>query len=99
MADPKIGVVGIPGKWSTETLADAVEARTGFRLVIDMAQVNLNLEHGRLLFREHDLCELDGLIIKKISASYSPNTLDRLELLRVAEAAGVRVFSKAENIT
>ncbi|MDA9293084.1 ATP-grasp family protein, partial [bacterium] len=30
----RIGVVGIPGKWSTETLADAVEERTGERLVI-----------------------------------------------------------------
>lgn len=95
MAEPRIGVVGIPGKWSTETLADAVEARTGFRLVIDMAEVGLDLANGRLLFRDHDLCALDGLIVKKISASYSPSTLDRLELLRVAEQAGVRVFSPA----
>ncbi len=94
----KIGVVGIPGKWSTETLADAVETRTGFRQVIDMAEVSLDLASRRLLHRGSDLCLLDGLIIKKISASYSPNTLDRLELLRVAEAAGVRVFSRAERI-
>lgn len=98
MADIKIGVVGIPSKWSTETLADAVEAKTSFRLVIDMNEVNLDLESGRLYFREHDLCQLDALIIKKISASYSPNTLDRLELLRVAERAGVQVFSPAINI-
>jgi ribosomal protein S6--L-glutamate ligase len=98
LADIKIGVVGIPSKWSTETLADAVEAKTGFRLVIDMNEVNLDLESGRLYFREHDLCQLDALIIKKISASYSPNTLDRLELLRVAERAGVQVFSPAINI-
>ena len=98
MADIKIGVVGIPSKWSTETLADAVEAKTGFRLVIDMNEVNLDLESSRLYFREHDLCQLDALIIKKISASYSPNTLDRLELLRVAEWAGVQVFSPAINI-
>lgn len=98
MADIKIGVVGIPSKWSTETLADAVEAKTGFRLVIDMNEVNLDLESGRLYFREHDLCQLDALIIKKISANYSPNTLDRLELLRVAERAGVQVFSPAINI-
>lgn len=94
----KIGVVGIPGKWSTETLADAVESHTGYRLVVDMAEVSLDLEKGRLLCHGLDLCSLDALIIKKISASYSPNTLDRLELLRVAEAAGVKVFSKAENI-
>jgi tetrahydromethanopterin:alpha-L-glutamate ligase len=95
---PRIGVVGIPGKWSTETLADAVEQRTGFRLIIDMASVELDLEKNRLLFEGHDLCQLDALIVKKISAEYSPNTLDRLELLRVAENAGVMVFSGAENM-
>lgn len=98
MADLKIGVVGIPGKWSTETLADAVEGRTGFRLVIDMAEVVLDLVENVLWFRGVNLCELDGLIVKKISAEYSPNTLDRLELLRVAENAGVRVFSGADNM-
>lgn len=98
MHKPKIGVIGIPGKWSTETLADAVEKRTGFRLVIDMAKVTLDLAQGRLLFGEQDLCQLDGLVVKKISREYSPNTLDRLELLRVAEQAGVRVFSGAENM-
>jgi len=98
LAEIKIGVVGIPGKWSTEVLADAVELATGFRLVIDMAAVCLDLASGSLRYGRHDLCRLDGLIVKKISASYSPNTLDRLELLRVAEQAGVRVFSRAENI-
>ncbi len=98
MAKPRIGIVGIPGKWSTETLADAAEQRTGFRLVIDMGRVELDLEHNRLLFEGHDLCQLDALIVKKISAEYSPNTLDRLELLRVAENAGVMVFSGAENM-
>jgi ribosomal protein S6--L-glutamate ligase len=98
LAEPRIGIVGIPGKWSTETLADAAEKRTGFRLVIDMGRVELDLENRRLTFEGHDLCQLDALIVKKISAEYSPNTLDRLELLRVAENAGVRVFSGAENM-
>ena len=98
MAEYKIGVIGIAGKWSTETLADAVEESTGHRLVIDMAGVSLDLEQQRLLFEGEDLCQLDALIVKKISARYNPNTLDRLELLRVAEQAGVRVFSRAENI-
>jgi tetrahydromethanopterin:alpha-L-glutamate ligase len=98
LPDYKIGVVGIAGKWSTETLADAVEARTGHRLVIDMGAVSLDLEQQRLLFQDRDLCRLDALIVKKISASYNPNTLDRLELLRVAEQAGVRVFSRADSM-
>jgi len=98
LADLKIAVIGIPGKWSTETLADAVEQRTGFRLVIDMGKVELDLQENQLLYEGHDLCQLDGLIVKKISAEYSPNTLDRLELLRTAEQAGVQVFSGAENM-
>jgi tetrahydromethanopterin:alpha-L-glutamate ligase len=98
LAEKKIGVVGIPGKWSTEVLADAVERATGFRLVIDMASVSLDLDGRSLRYNGQDLCRLDGLIIKKVSASYSPNTLDRLELLRVAEHAGVRVFSRVEKI-
>ena len=85
----------MPGKWSTETLADAVEASTGMRLVIDMSKVALDLDGRKLLYGEHDLCELDALIVKKISLEYSPNSIDRLELLRVAEAQGVRVFSPA----
>ena len=95
MVSPKIGVVGLPGKWSTETLTDAVEAATGMRLVIDMSDVALDLDGRRLLYGKHDLCELDAIIVKKISREYSPNSIDRLELLRVAEARGVRVFSPA----
>ena len=84
IADLNIGVVGIPGKWSTDTLADAVETRTGRRIVVDMGRVELDLAAGHLLHGELDLCTLDGLIVKKISAIYSPATLDRLEMLRVA---------------
>ena len=91
----RIAVIGIPGKWSTETLADAVAKQTGFRLVVDMADVCLDLDKNALFAGSVNLCELDGIIVKKISAVYSPTTLDRLELLRVAEQAGVRVFSPA----
>lgn len=94
----RIGVIGIPGKWSTEVLAKALEERTGFRLVIDMEEVALDLADGSLRFGGQNLCELDGLIVKKISQKYSPNTLDRLELLRVAENAGLRIFSRPLNI-
>lgn len=98
MTDLKIGVVGIPGKWSTEALADAVEEKTGFRLVIDMGHVTLDLQTGALLYEGQELCDLDGLIIKKISEIYSPHVLDRLEMLRMAEARGVKVFSRPEAV-
>lgn len=98
MLNMKIGVVGLPGKWSTETLADAVEEKTGFRLVIDMNKVSLDLESSELTYQSYNLCELDAIVIKKISHEYSPNSLDRLELLRVAENAGVQIFSRPERI-
>lgn len=98
MTEPRIAVVGIPGKWSTERLADAVERRTGYRRVVDMAEVELDLSSNRLLHQGVDLCSLDALMVKKISSEYSPSTLDRLELLRVAQAQGVRVFSDAQRI-
>lgn len=98
MTDCRIGVVGIPGKWSTEVLADAVEAETGFRLVVDMAQVCLDTENQKLMYAGQDLCQLDALIIKKISREYDANTIDRLELLRVPEMHGVRVFSRSEKV-
>ncbi|XOV78287.1 MAG: GAK system ATP-grasp enzyme [Aestuariibacter sp.] len=98
MTNLKIGVVGLPGKWSTEVLADAVEAVTGNRLIVDMAQVTLDLQQGSLWFQGHDLCQFDVLLVKKIHADYSHHTLDRLEMLRYAEAQGVLVMSPATNI-
>ncbi|APZ54158.1 GAK system ATP-grasp enzyme [Salipiger abyssi] len=94
----RIGVIGTPGKWSTEALADALQARTGHRLVIDMARAVLDLDAGTLLCDGVDLCALDGLVLKKIAEDYSPDALDRLEMLRMAEAAEVRIFSPAENV-
>ena len=98
MSQPKVAVIGIPGKWSTEVLADAIEEKTGFRLVIDMSDVVADLSKGRLLVHDVDLCELDGIVVKKISQQYSPHTLDRIELLRLAEQKGVRVFTSPQKI-
>ena len=98
MSQPKIAVIGIPGKWSTEVLADALAEKTGYRLVVDMAEVSADLAAGSLSARGVNLCELDGIIVKKISQQYNPNTLDRIELLRLAEKQGVRVFTPAEKI-
>lgn len=93
MINKRIAVIGIPGKWSTEVLADHLEARTGYRCVVDMAEVVLELDTGRLRYRDTLLNALDGVIIKKISEAYSPAADDRLRMLRSLEADGVRCFS------
>jgi ribosomal protein S6--L-glutamate ligase len=89
----KIGVIGTTGGWSSELLADTVAERTGFRLLVDMDHVVLDLEHGTLRHGDMDLAGFDGLIVKKIGHRYSPDLLDRLEMLRFLEAKGVRIFS------
>ena len=98
MNNLKIGVIGIPGKWSTEVLADTIEQKTGFRQIIDMTHVELDLEKKSVVYNGLNLCDLDAIVVKKINEEYSPSTLDRLEILRVVEASGVRVFSKVLNI-
>lgn len=98
MTQPKIAVVGIPGKWSTEVLADAIAAKTGFRLVVDIEKTILDLRQQQVWFNGINLCELDGIIIKKISQTYSPLIIDRLEILRFIENTGVKIFSQPEQI-
>lgn len=98
MTNLKIGVVGIPGKWSTEVLADAIEAKTGFRLIIDIEQIVADLTTPTVLYQGHCLCQLDGIIIKKISQTYSPTVIDRLEILRFVECCGVKIYSKPAEI-
>jgi ATP-grasp enzyme of GAK system len=94
----RIGVVGVAGGWSSEALADAVAAQTGFRLLIDMQHCSLDLSSGRLSFEEIDLCRLDALVVKKLGNRYSPDMLDRLELLRYVHERGVPVFSRPSAI-
>ena len=102
MANPaeniKIGVIGLPGKMSSEKLADAVAQKTGFRLLIDMAGVDLNLETDELWYQGEKLSALDALIIKKIGTVYSPHLLDRLECLRFLNERGLKCFSSPQNI-
>ncbi|MBJ7538591.1 GAK system ATP-grasp enzyme [Marinomonas transparens] len=94
----KIGVVGIPGKWSTEVLADRLEAQTGFRAVIDMKDVELRLDTNQVIWKGLDLATLDGLIVKKISEVYAPSTEDRIHLLSHLESLGVKVFSPTKSM-
>ncbi len=94
----RIAVIGLPGKWSSEVLADALAQRTGWRRIIDPSRLQVDLINNRVSADGINLCELDGVIIKKIGPQYSPLMLDRLELLRFVEQCGVRVFSRPQRI-
>lgn len=98
MSEPRIGVIGVPGGWSTERLADAFEVRTGFRLVIDMARVVCDLASPSMSFEGHPLPALDACVIKKVGPTYSPDLLDRLDLLHHLSTLGPQIFSKPRSI-
>lgn len=94
----KIGVVGVPGGWSSERIADIVADKTGHRLLIEMDRVSYDSRRDSVFFDGFDLLELDGLIIKKIGARYSPDHLQRVELLRYVRDRGVKIFSSPARI-
>ncbi len=95
----KIGVIGTRGGWSSETLADTVAEKTGNeRVLIDMEQVRLDLPSGQAFYNGHRLNDFDALMIKKIGSRYSPDLLDRLEVLRYLSEKGLRIFSSPYSI-
>ena len=95
----KIGVIGTKGGWSSEKLADTVAEKTGQeRVLIDMEQVRLDLPSGEAFYNGHRLGDFDALMIKKIGSRYSPDLLDRLEVLRYLSEKGLRIFSSPYSI-
>jgi ribosomal protein S6--L-glutamate ligase len=95
---PNIAIIGTKDGWSSEKLADAAAKITGRRLLVEMNRVRLDLDSGAAWFENTDLAGMDAIIIKKIGARYSPDLLDRLELLRFLELRGVKIFSSPERI-
>lgn len=89
----KIAVIGVPGGWSSELLAQRVRERVGQGWLVDLENVVLDLEKGRLFNDEVDLADMDAIIVKKAGPSYSPHLLDRLEMLRLLASRGLPVFS------
>jgi ribosomal protein S6--L-glutamate ligase len=90
----RIAVAGVPHGESSQRLSEALAMFTGQRLLIDMSKVRLDLSSGECWFDNSiNMRELDGVVIKKIGAPYSPALLDRLQILRHLKAGGVPVFS------
>ena len=94
----RIAVVGVPGGWSSERLADALAQRTGHRLLLDPDHLAIDLDTGAAHWGELELATLDAIVIKKAGPSYSPQLLDRLEVLRWLHQRGLPVFSQPGRI-
>lgn len=90
---PNIAVIGIPGKWSSEILADLIAERTGTRTLIDMSSVRFDSQARTIWWGDVDLAGFNAIVIKKISSVYAPEMVERLEMLRFLAGRGVRLFS------
>lgn len=99
MKDVKVGVVGLPGNWSSEELVTVLKERTGYGVLIDMECVSMDLVTNEVRCGDLDLGTLDAVIIKKLGAEYSPDLQDRLEILRFLSETGVKFFSHPESIS
>jgi tetrahydromethanopterin:alpha-L-glutamate ligase len=93
-----IGVIGIRGAWSTESLSRHLARKGAGGTIIQLNEMSCDLATGAVSLRQHDLADFDGFIIKKMGKRYSSNLLDELELLEIFERRGVRFFSSPRAI-
>jgi ribosomal protein S6--L-glutamate ligase len=90
----KIAVVGQPGAWSTERLADALRSAGAEAAVVDLAACSLRLPDRRLFHRGEPLEGLDGVVVKKLGDTADGWAVqERIGMLRHLEADGVPVLS------
>jgi ribosomal protein S6--L-glutamate ligase len=94
----RVGVIGTPGGWSSEKLATALEERTGFRALIDLETIKFDLERKQVIWGEVGLRDLDALVVKKIGSRYSPDLIDRLEILDFLHRDGLPIFSSPSSM-
>jgi ribosomal protein S6--L-glutamate ligase len=77
---------------------EALSRRGVEPVLIDMARVRLDLATRRVFHAEVELTALSAIIVKKIAPTYSPDALDRMDILRFVSAMGVPVFSDPDSM-
>lgn len=93
-----IGVIGIRGAWSTESLSEQLKRKNAGGEVIELHEISYDLDQHRYYHHHHDLNDFDGFILKKMGVEYSPTLLDELELLELLERKGFTFFSSPQKI-
>jgi len=98
----KIGVIGISDAWSSLHLVEVIKEKTGFGLLIDMENTFFDSNQNTVFYKSgnqlYNLRELDAVIIKKISQTYSPELAGRLEILNFLNKSEVLFFSEPDKI-
>jgi ribosomal protein S6--L-glutamate ligase len=95
----KLAVIGQPGAWSTERLADALRSAGAEAAVVDLAACSLRLPDRRLFHHGEPLEELDGAVVKKLGDTADGwSVQERIEMLRHLEISGVPVLSAPDRL-
>ena len=90
----RIAVVGQPGGWSTERLADALRVGGAEAPVVDLVACGLRLPDGGLVHRGQPVAGLDGAVVKKLGDTADGWAVqERINMLRHLEASGTPVWS------
>jgi ribosomal protein S6--L-glutamate ligase len=90
----KVAVIGQPGAWSTERLADALRGAGAEAEVVDLGACSLRLPDPRLFHRGRPLEHLAGAVVKKVGDTADGWPVrERIAFLRHLEAGGVPVLS------
>jgi ribosomal protein S6--L-glutamate ligase len=93
-----IGVIGIKGGWSSESLSKQLSSKQCGGAVIELQDISYDLNTRTCSHPDHDLRAFDAFIVKKMGSDYSPHLLDELELLEMLERQGYRFFSSPRSI-
>ncbi len=94
-----IGVIGIRGAWSTESLSRHLAAKGAGGTVLELSEIGYDLDLNEFSHLDHDLRSFDAFVLKKMGRSYSHRLLDELELLELLERQGFRFFSQPSRIS
>jgi ribosomal protein S6--L-glutamate ligase len=94
-----VAVIGEPGGWSTERLAEALRREGVDAPVVDPAACTARLPAAGLVERGRPLPGLDGAVVKKLGdAADGALVRARINLLRRLEDAGVPVWSAPDRL-
>jgi len=95
----KIGVIGVPGGWSTERLAGAVRETGAQAEILDLRECSMQLPDRRLFHRGRAVEGLAAVAVKKIGDTAEGSIVqERINLLRLLESGGIPVFSRPDRI-
>jgi ribosomal protein S6--L-glutamate ligase len=95
----KLAVVGQPGAWSTERLAEALRSAGADASVVDLAACSLRLPDHRLFHQGVPLEGLDGAVVKKLGDTADGwGVQERIVMLRHLAASGVPVLSAPDRL-